>query len=481
MVKDLVTDHNLMNPLQKLFVNWSGKEAASIELLPFSGSYRKYFRMQRHDVKALGVINHDYKENQAFISFSKHFKQHGLNVPDIYASDLENDCYLIQDLGDTTLYSKISQLKPETRFNDETIGFYKKALEILPKFQIDAGNNIDYTLCFPRDAFDEQSMQWDLNYFKYYFLKLAKVEFNEQDLENDFKLLIDFLLKSKRDYFLYRDFQSRNIMIFNDDLFFIDYQGGRRGALQYDLMSLLLDGKAAIPGSLRKEFIQFYHENISLNYHINIEEFDTYLGAYGLIRIMQAMGAYGFRGFYEKKSHFLQSIPYAINNLHWLKSNYPLPVQLPALENILEQICNTESLQFKNHIPTHLKVTINSFSYKDQIPTDNSGNGGGFVFDCRALPNPGRYDEYMSFTGKDNKVIKFLEKEEAVHEFLGNTFQIIDQAVNNYISREFTHLMVSFGCTGGQHRSVYCAEKLSNHLKEKFNIQLSLNHNMLNK
>lgn len=467
---------NKNQQLIKLFENWSGEKAISISPLPPSGSYREYYRIKSKNKVALGVFNPDKKENIAFLKFSRHFLNKGLNVPEIYAEELEKNIYLIQDLGDTTLYSYLTNVYKSGIFPKELIDMYKKVIEILPLFQINAAKDFDYSICYPRASFDKQSMIWDLNYFKYYFLKLSKIPFDEQDLENDFHKFTDYLLKTDCRFFLYRDFQSRNMMIYNNEIYFIDYQGGRKGALQYDLASLLYDAKADIPQYIRNELLEEYIKNIRNLIDINENEFIQYFYGYVLIRIMQAMGSYGFRGFYEKKEHFLQSIPYAIENLEYLLNNITLPIEIPTLINVLKRVVDSQELKDLGKTKNILKVNINSFSYKKGLPVDTSGNGGGFVFDCRAIHNPGRYEKYKLLTGLDNAVIEFLEKEKDLDNFLNNVYLLVDQSVENYQQRKFTNLMVNFGCTGGQHRSVYCSEILAKHLKAKYDIEVGIHH-----
>lgn len=465
--------------LHQLYEDWAGEKAKSINKLPASGSSREYFRITGSQKSVIGAINNVREENNAFIEFSKHFKSKNLSVPVIYHADLENHIYLQEDLGDTTLFNHLLNIRNNGSFPIELIDTYKNVLKELPKFQILASSELNYTICFPRSNFDRQSMQWDLSYFKYYFLKLADIPFNEQLLEDDFNKLIDYLQSVDSNYFLYRDFQSRNIMIKDNQLYFIDYQGGRKGALQYDVASLLYDSKADIPQNIREELLDFYIENLKQYKEIDSVKFKEEYYAYVLIRIMQAMGAYGFRGFYEKKAHFLQSIPYALQNLKWILQNINLPIETPHLISVFESLLDSEKLKRfkpKKRRKSKLSVSINSFSYKHGIPDDNSGNGGGFVFDCRAIHNPGRYDEYKQFTGKDKPVIDFFEKEPDMHEFLSNVLSLIDMSVETYEERNFTNLMINFGCTGGQHRSVYCAEQLSKHLHEKYSVQLSLWH-----
>ena len=465
--------------IEKLFVQWSNEPVKEIITLPESGSYRKYFRLSGETKTAVAVHNNDRKENIAFIKFSEHFKSKNLPVPEIYEVNLDENVYLQEDLGDTTLFEYITKNRPGVEFPDDLVNILKKALKGLVKFQLKGSEGFDYSYCYPRAAFDKQSMMWDLNYFKYYFLKLAKIPFDEQDLENDFLKFSDFLLEADTDYFLYRDFQTRNIMIRNGNPYFIDYQGGRRGALQYDLASLLYDAKADIPQEIRNDLRKYYIEILSEYQVIDKDKFNRYYFGYVLIRIMQAMGAFGFRGFYEKKTHFLQSIPYAVQDLEFLINTVQLPVELPELMKVLRALTKSEELKKFNSPKRKLTVTITSFSYKKGIPWDDAGNGGGFVFDCRAIHNPGKYEKYVELTGRDDPVIDFFEKEEEMHRFLKNSFKIVEQSVEKYLQRRFTNLMVNYGCTGGQHRSVYSAEQLAKHLKNKYDVNIKLKHREL--
>lgn len=458
-----------------LFEAWAGEEAIRFQPLPLSGSSREYYRVEGATKGALGVFNPDQKENRAFLEFTESFLKSGLPVPEIFNEDRDKNIYLIEDLGDTTLYSYLTQIRSQLGFNEELKNVYKQVLDYLVLFQTKGGKGIDYSYCYPRASFDKQSMMWDLHYFKYYFLKLAGIPFDEQDLENDYQTFTDFLLKADRDYFLYRDFQSRNVMLRKGRPYFIDYQGGRKGALQYDLASLLYDGKADIPDEVRIELLEYYLDKLDEHLEYDREEFKGYFYGYVLVRIMQALGAYGFRGFYERKEHFLQSIPYAIQNLKTLLKK-ELPVEIPNLKEALIQLTESEKLLKIAQKAKRLKVQVNSFSYKRGIPVDESGHGGGFVFDCRALHNPGRYEEYRDFTGMDENVISFLDAQEDMHEFLDYAKKLVDNAVDNYQKRNFTHLMVNFGCTGGRHRSVFSAERMGEHLREKYDVDVEVKH-----
>lgn len=471
--------------LKKLFEDWSHENALNIIPLAQSGSYRKYFRISGKEKTAIGVFGTDKKENIAFISFTKHFLKKDLNVPNLYAQQLKEDIYLIEDFGDTTLYSLVEKdnSKNKTIRNPKIIDYYKQALQHLVRFQIDGNKGLDYSVCYPRKKFDKQSILWDLNYFKYYFLKLAKIPFDEQKLEDDFKIFTAFILSADTNYFMYRDFQARNILIHNDELYFVDYQGGRKGALQYDVASILFQAKVNLPVEIRDDLLEFYLREVNKSTEVKSQKFRKYYYGYVLIRLLQTLGAYGFRGYYENKSHFLLSIPFALKNLQWLFDNNHIPKKLPELSYVINAILKNEELKTFGTASSdkRLKVTINSFSYKAEIPKDYSGNGGGFVFDCRSLENPGRYPEYVNSTGLDENVINFLKDKNDVNEFLESVYSIIDESVKNYTKRGFKNLMVNFGCTGGQHRSVFCAEKLAFHLKEKFDVSVVVNHTQLNK
>ncbi len=472
----------ILELLNDLFRRWCGESIVSINKLPASGSPREYYRISGTNSTAIGAINLDREENEAFIEFSKHFHSLGLAVPEIYLVDLEHNAYLQEDLGDITLFDYAFKVRDNGTYPDVLITLYKEVLTELQKFQITGAKGLDYSVCYPRSSFDRQSMQWDLSYFKYYFLKLAGIPFSEQLLENDYSTLIDYLLEQECDYFLYRDFQSKNVMFHHGLPYFIDYQGGRKGALQYDVASLLYDSKADIPPAVREELLEHYIAGLANYPSVNAEKFRESYYAYVLIRIMQAMGAYGFRGFYEKKTHFLQSIPYALNDLKWILNNVEFSIKMPTLLKVFKELLKAPKLkrfQDKGGRKSTLTVSINSFSYKHGIPDDPNGHGGGYVFDCRVINNPGKLDQFRELSGKDKPVIDFLDQQNDVNEFLSNTFALADMSVDNYEERNFSHLLVSYGCTGGQHRSVYCAERLAEHLRESQNVRVTLWHREL--
>ena len=468
-----------MDSLTKLFVNYFGIAPDSISRLPGSGSSRVYYKMKKGDLVVLGAYNKDTLENEAFFSFSEHFSSCRLPVPKVIAFNTEKDAYLLEHLGDTTLYDYLSINRTGKTLFPQTVDYYRKVVEWLPKFQVVAGKSLDYSVCYPRAAFDEQSIQWDLNYFKYYFAKLSGAVFDEQRLENDFKTLTAFLLEAPADYFLYRDFQSRNVMVQSENVFFIDYQGGRKGALQYDIASLLWDAKADMPQETRNDLLEFYLDELSKIITIDRAKFKKYYYAFVLIRILQALGAYGYRGFYERKTHFLQSIPYALRNLHWLFDNVQFPFKIYELAKVLRYIidfADFKGIAVRSN-DDKLKVSVHSFSYRKGIPHDFTGNGGGHVFDCRMLPNPGKELQFQNLTGCDREVETYLSNLPEAEMFLNNVKGIVNQSVARYIDRKFTDLMISFGCTGGQHRSVYCADRISTFLQKQFpEISVQVNH-----
>ncbi|HHG83838.1 MAG TPA: phosphotransferase enzyme family protein, partial [Bacteroidetes bacterium] len=397
--------------LQALFRTWAGAPASTIETIPQAGSDRQYWRLSNSNQCAIGAYNPDSRENDAFISFSKHFLAQNLPVPEIYAEDRDHHIYLQRDLGNTPLLSRLIALRENSEFPPVAIALYQKALTQLAHLQIEGGKALDYSKCYPRAAFDQQSMHWDLNYFKYYFLKLAHIPFDEQGLENDFQTLINYLLSTDTDHFMFRDFQARNIMLIDDEPWFIDYQGGRKGALQYDVASLLYQAKANLPHAIREQLLDHYLDTVSKLIPLDRAHFRTHYYAYVLIRTLQVLGAYGFRGFYERRPHFLESIPFALQNLQWLLENANLPIKLPELWPVLHSLSQAESLTTLSHKwdqPNKLTIRVQSFSYKKALPSDPSGNGGGFLFDCRALHNPGRYQPYKKLTGRDQPVIDFL-------------------------------------------------------------------------
>jgi aminoglycoside/choline kinase family phosphotransferase len=440
--------------------------------LAADGSTRQYFRLVRgEEHTVVGAIGPDREENRAFLAFAKAFRAIGLPVPEIFAEDREAGVWLEQDLGDTTLFKALSAARVERgedEFPDEIAQLYRAVLAILPRFQVEGHQAIDYRLAYPRQAFDRQSIRWDLNYFKYHFLKLAHVPFNEQRLEDDFSRLTEHLLEADADFFLYRDFQSRNVMIRGGEPWFLDFQGGRRGAPHYDVASLLYDAKANVPPAVRAELLEHYLDALSARVSVDRAEFRRRLVSFVLVRLMQAMGAYGYRGFFERKRRFLESVPNAARNVDQLLAA-GLPVALPELESVFRHIVD----RWAGRTPraatrSGLIVLIQSFAFRDGYPPDMEGHGGGFVFDCRALPNPHHEPALQPLTGEAPAVVDFLERSVEVQEFWENVRGLVDAQVEQYVERGFSSLTVSFGCTGGRHRSVFFTARLARHLAERF-------------
>ena len=514
-----------MEQLKVLFRQWAGEPCTQCLALGANGSSRRYYRLVGDTHRCIGTIASDVRENEAFFAYSRHLLARGIRVPELYAVDDDRIHYLQQDLGDQTLYGLLYEKKQKGGgFDAEMLALYRQALADLHDIQV-AGRDMDFSIAYPRPAFDTRSILWDLNYFKYNYLKLQHIPFDEDRLEDDFQHLADTLLSADTNYFLYRDFNPRNIMVAESEkcalhtshlslhtshlslhtshlslhtshftppaLYYIDYQGGRRGAAQYDVASLLFSAKSDLPQAIRNELLQHY---VALH---GDPHFMDHFWHYVLLRILQTLGAYGYRGLFERKPYFIESIPLAHNNLRHLVEDHPdLLADLPELQSIvgnLESVVKSDDLGDRSHgagvenattlnsqlstLNSQLTVTVMSFSYKQGLPEDPSGNGGGHIFDCRALPNPGRYPEYKAYTGKDAPVIEFLRDKQPVTLFLDHALAIVSQSVDKYLERHFTHLSVSFGCTGGQHRSVYCAEQLAKALRNRYpDVNVVLHH-----
>lgn len=454
-----------------------------LNILPIaaSGSARKYFRIITDQWSLIGTFSSNIEENEAFLSFCQHFHKLGLNVPEVFAVNEEKTCYLQSDFGDDNLFAHVQKALQSGGYGENTIQLFKKALSHLVKFQCLGHQGLDYSKAYPTPSFDRQSILNDLNYFKYYFLKPhEEIDFNETRLDKDFSAFADFVSKAPNNFFMYRDFQSRNIMVKDNELYFIDFQGGRKGPLNYDVVSLLYQVKAQMPQNLRDELIDYYKTELAQYVNPDEVKFDLYQPYFVYLRLLQVLGAYGFRGLIQKKSHFIESIPYALKELTVWNENHPL-TDYPELHTIISQLTTLNYPLTLNSqhstLNSKLTVTINSFSFKKGYPNDFSGNGGGFVFDCRALPNPGREPEFKTKTGRDWEVIDYLMAKPQVHIFLEHVKAIVSQSVDNYIERHFSNLMISFGCTGGQHRSVFFAQTIYEWLKATYpDINLKLNH-----
>lgn len=461
-----------MQQLIQLFSDLTGKTNPAIEALPTSGSNRKYYRLQSDNISLIGVHGESIEENHAFICLARHFRDRGLNVPEVLAVSDDEIFYLQQDLGDTILFDFIKGGRLTGVFSHQEKELLHKTISALADFQVKGAQELDFNVCYPLSDFNNRSVMWDLNYFKYSFLKTTGMDFREDLLENDFEKLAGILLEDKSDTFMYRDFQSRNVMLVDNTPYFIDFQGGRKGPIYYDVASFLWQAKANFPSELREDLIKTYVASLSKYKQVDETEFHNRLRQFVLFRTLQVLGAYGFRGYFEKKPHFIQSVPFALNNLRELLSERFS--EYPYLETILREMVNLQ--QFADTRKRELEVRVYSFAYKKGIPNDVSGNGGGYVFDCRAINNPGKFERYSNVTGLDEPVIKFLEDDGEMVDFLDNIYPLVDRHVKRYMERNFTNLMISFGCTGGQHRSVYAAQHVAEHIHKKFGVKVSLVH-----
>ncbi len=464
-----------MKELEILFEQYTKQKPESIYELPSSGSNRRYFRISGSGISLIGAKGLDVDENIAFMEIAKHFKLKGLPVPQVLCASEDKMFYLQEDLGDITLFNTIQQGRETSNFSPDEVELLKKTIATLPKLQFEGGKGLDYNICFPQPEFDERNVWFDCNYFKYCFLKTTGIEFSEIKLHDDLtRMAADLLEGGNEETFMYRDFQARNVMLVNGNPYFIDFQGGRKGPLYYDLASFVWQAKANYPTSLKEELIETYRQALSAYIEIPKDIFYKKLRLFVLFRTMQVLGAYGFRGYFEKKPHFLQSVPFAIDNLRKLIQEEPF-TEYQYIQQLLEEL--TTMRQFSDLRVEHkLEVRIFSFSYKKGIPVDTSGNGGGYVFDCRAINNPGKYDHFKHFTGLDKEVIEFLEEDGEVTKFLSHVYELADAHVTRYMERKFTNLMFCFGCTGGQHRSVYCAQHLAEYLSKKYNITVKVYH-----
>lgn len=463
---------NINETLTVLYTKVTGSKPDNIEELPSSGSNRRYFRLTGSK-SIIGVIGTCMEENRAFIYMSQHFLKKGLPVPEVYAHSDDYMAYVQEDLGDTILFNAIEKGRKTSVFSEEEKQMLIKTIRRLPDIQFAGADGMDFSYCYPAQKFNSRSILWDLNYFKYCFLKATGLEFLEDRLEDDFQKMTDVLLRSSSATFMYRDFQSRNVMLKNGEPWFIDFQGGRKGPFYYDVASFLWQAKANFPDSIRHELITEYIDVLRKYQPVDEKYFYAQLRHFVLFRTLQVLGAYGFRGYFEKKPHFIQSVPFAIENLRkLLEEDYP---EYPYLSEVLRNLVGMK--QFSDDLQKRmLTVKVMSFAYKKGIPNDTSGNGGGFVFDCRAVNNPGKYERYKPFTGLDAPVIHFLEKDGEITEFLDHAYALVDASVKRYMERGFTNLMVCFGCTGGQHRSVYSAQHMAEHINKKFNVKVELVH-----
>jgi len=472
--------HTITDKIQSLFSEFSKDTITAIDKLPQAGSERHYFRIHTANKNFIATYGANLKENESFIYFSRHFKKKELAVPEILCINTEKDIYLQEDFGDVSLLNRLE----ERGFTTTVYDLYKKSLQQLALLQVKGHEGLDYKKCLTNSSFGKQAIMADLLYFKYYFLDALRQPYDKQKLIDDFEALSNYLSHTEYKYFMFRDFQSRNIMVTpDDDVHFIDYQGGMKGAPQYDVASLLWQAKANLPDEWKQHLLDDYMDAFEkvVGEPIDKDTFRSQYNGYVMIRLLQVLGAYGFRGLFERKAHFLTSIPLALQNLKWFVNNQTLGLALPEFKRVLE-ICISENV-IQEFTPiqateeTPLLININSFSFiKTGYPKDDTKNGGGFVFDMRGILNPGRFDEYKHLSGLDKPVKDFLEQQTKMPEFLNSVYSIIDISVEDYIKRGFEHLTINFGCTGGQHRSVYAAEAVARHLRNKFKVKIELNH-----
>ncbi len=469
-----------IDEIQKVFEQFSKEPITRIDRLPQAGSERHYFRLHTAKNTYIATYGANIKENAAFIYFSYQFQQQQLSTPQILYCSADNKIYFQQDFGDVSLLNQLE----ENGFSDPIYLLYKKSLQQLAFLQVKGNEVIDYSKCLTNAEFGKQAIFADLLYFKYYFLDVLRRPYDKQKLLNDFDVLSDFLSQTEYKYFMFRDFQSRNIMVTPDnEVHFIDYQGGMKGAPQYDVASLLWQAKANLPDQWKQLLLEDYIDAFEklVNRPVDRDLFRSQYNGYVLIRLLKALGAYGFRGLFERKAHFLTSIPLALQNLQWFINHHSLGLALPEFTKVLE-LCTSEEVM-KEFTPlqataeTPLIVAINSFSFiQNGYPKDETKNGGGFVFDMRGILNPGRFDEYKHLSGLDKPVKDFLEQRTKMPDLLNSMYSMIDISVEEYIRRDFENLVINFGCTGGQHRSVYAAEAIARHLRNKFKVNIELTH-----
>ncbi len=501
-----------MEKLKALYETWAGKKAANVEKLAGAGSNRQYYRLSNEDGKTvIGVVGTSRDENKAFIYLANHFTQRRLPVPKVLAVSDDEMRYLQTDLGNTSLFEALKGGRVAGgRYNLQEQELLKKTIRELPNIQIRGALGLDFNHCYPQPEFDQESVLFDLNYFKYCFLKSTGLDFHELKLEANFRMFAKDLTSEQMDAFLYRDFQARNVMIDEEgNPCFIDFQGGRKGPYYYDLASFLWQASANYPYKVRRMLVKEYYESLKQYTEVpSHRHFVNRLSLFVLFRTLQVLGAYGFRGYFERKQHFLDSIPNAIQNLRDILQMEGSHFHYPYMMEMLKRL--TELPQFAPVIPVMkpredgfkiaktdiykgnvqdgpatfskydgkgpLVVRVFSFSFKKGIPEDTSGNGGGYVFDCRSTHNPGRYEPYKKINGLTEPVIRFLEDDGEILEFLKPVYALADHHVMRYLQRGFTDLMFSFGCTGGQHRSVYSAQHLAEHLNQKFGIEVHICH-----
>lgn len=463
--------------IKTLFVENFGVEPLSVVKLCGAGSNRVYYRLSGDGISVIGVAGTSVAENRAFVALADAFAKSSISAPKVIAVSNDGLCYLQDDLGDETLFTSMKQSRESGCFSQGDVDMLCKVMSALPHIQYRVPKYFDFMLCYPVSDFNERTVMWDLNYFKYCFLKGVGIEFDENRLENEFEKLTALLLADNDNLFLYRDFQSRNVMVHNGEPYFIDFQGGRKGPVYYDVASFVGQARARYTNEVVEKMIDAYLATLAEYKPVDREAFMAKLSLFRVFRLLQNLGAYGYRGLFERKKAFVEIIPAAIEQLKELM--VAVKADFPYISDLVNEISALPL--FVNEEIKELTVDVVSFSYRRGIPDDVSGNGGGFVFDCRAIHNPGRYEPYKKLTGMDDAVIKFLEEESNIAEFLENAYALVDNMVDTYKKRGFTHIQVCCGCTGGQHRSVYSAEHIARHVAEKFGVKVVVKHQMLNK
>ena len=469
-----------IDKIKELFASFSKDEITGIDKLPQAGSERHYYRIYTATKNFIATYGANIKENESFIYFTEHFIKKNLATPQLFCVNAEKDSYIQEDFGDASLLNKLEELG----YVPEVYNLYKTSLHQLALLQIKGDEGLNYEKCLTNTSFGKQAIMADLLYFKYYFLDALRRPYDKQKLIDDFEALSNYLSHTEYKFFMFRDFQSRNIMVKgNGDVGFIDYQGGMKGAPQYDVASLLWQAKANLPEDWKNYLLEDYINSFEsiVEETVDRDVFKSQYNGYVLIRLLQVLGAYGFRGLFERKAHFLTSIPLALQNLKWFVSNQSIGIAVPEFKKVLELCISNEVMQEYTPVQatseTPLVVDVCSFSFIQQgYPKDETKNGGGFIFDMRGILNPGRFDEYKHLSGLDKPVKDFLEQQTKMPDFLNGVYSIIDVSVENYIKRGFENLCINFGCTGGQHRSVFAAEAVARHLKNKFKVNINLNH-----
>lgn len=459
--------------LIELYNNHFGTDPQSVVALPGAGSNRKYYRIAAENGETvIGVIGTSAEENRAFYEMAEIFAARELNSPKVIAKSDDYIAYLQEDLGSVSLFDAIANGRENGgNYSQPERLFIAHAIMHLPRFQFEGAGEDVFSKCYPQREMDRVSVMFDLNYFKYDFLKLTGVDFNEFKLQADLEAFADAIVAESGNTLLYRDFQARNIMLCNGKPMFIDFQGARKGPIYYDVASFLWQASAKFSDDLRDEMIDVYLEALQKYKKMTKEEFMPKLRLFVLFRLLQVLGAYGYRGLWEKKKHFVDSIPPAIDNLRKELSLGTCDAY-PYLKQVCQQIIDWQDSKPK----PRGGIRVYSFSFKKGIPQDSTGNGGGYVFDCRGSNNPGRYDEYKPLTGLDQPVIDFLENDGEIVTFLERIYPIADFHVQRWLDRGFSDLMFCFGCTGGRHRSVYSAQHLAEHIHEKFGVEVYLCH-----